>query len=732
MLDRRRWRFLVVCFSVVGATIAVTIPAEKVAAVGSTIHVQGTAHGTAVDVSSVPLLPPIGEEGTRVQVATSASQIDSNGIGIGSLKADGSAASVSVAIDGVVTNSVGEAATSAPPESTDSDAVPDVDLGIVQAAVLSASSEADDDPVLSDNEATVAQAAVAPAGVPVVTTTDVRGAATAAKLGDPGAPAGQSDGSAQVALARVELVDVLVVEVEAITAEAHAYASGSLGGPRPSTASASCTFLNLTINGIAFPAPACDGSTLFEIPGVVTVATGSPTTDVQPNRASASIDALTVTLATGQTVVLAHADAATRRITTVPGNPCPPFRGRASAAAAGQVADVDLLQGVTELDVVRAQGKIDTHGIDRSKFVASADGEVAHAASPIGPIDLSLADSHAKAPPNTSDSAAVASTPPGSPVAAKVLASTADASGPADYPTASATADAAEVGDLLTPLALGVDAGSASADAVRLPGPGNVPNVVTAEGSSSAAQASALVGLLPVTVDLIQATATATATGVPGGADATASFSIAKIQVGLQTIQPVPSTPGTVIDVAGLVRLTIGVVSSSESSDGTTASASVDALVVESLVTGDRVVLGHADATATSPLEVALLGVRKGGDVGDDDLPGTVLHAGDVIRYGICLTNLGGVTFTNVQVADQVPAGLEILDVPAGATVAGQLVTTAPITLNPGDSENFSILVKVPDNAQPNARFTNRAVVTADQLLAPLTSNPVTYKVTAG
>jgi uncharacterized repeat protein (TIGR01451 family) len=388
--------------------------------------------------------------------------------------------------------------------------------------------------------------------------------------------------------------------------------------------------------------------------------------------------------------------------------------------------------GLAELDVVRAQGKIDTHGIDRSKFVAMADGEAAHAASPIGPIDLSLADSHAKAPPNTSDSNALVSTPPGSPVGAQVLASTADATGPKDYPTASATADAAHVGDLLTPLALGVDAGSASADAVRIPGPGDVPNTVTAEGSSSAAEATALVGLLPVTVDLIQAQATATATGVPGGADATTSFNIAKIQVGLQTIQPVPNTPGTVIDVAGLVRLTIGVVSSSEAADGTTASASVDALVVESLLTGDRVVLGHADATATSPLETPILGIRKGGDVGDDDLPGTVLHAGDVIRYGICLINLGGVTFTNVQVADQIPAGLEILDVPAGATVAGQLVTTAPITLNPGDSENFSILVKVPDNTPPNARFTNRAVVTANELSAPLTSNAVTYKVTAG
>lgn len=728
----RRWRFLLVSLLAAGATVAISLPAEKLAAAGATIHVQGTAHGTAIDVSSVPLLPPIGDEGTRVQVATSESQIDSNGIGIGTLKADGSATSVSVAIDGVVTNSVGEAATSAPPASSDSDAVPDVDLGIVQAAVLSASSEADDDPVLSDNEATVAQATVAPAGVPVVTTNDVRGAATAVKLGEPDAPTGQSDASSHIALARVEVPGVLVVEAEAITAEAHAFASGSLVGPRPSTASASCTFLNLTINGTPFPAPDCDGSTLLEIPGVLTVATGTPTTDVQPNRATASIDALTVTLVTGQTVVLAHADAATRRVTTVPGNPCPPFRGRASAAAAGQVADVDLVAGVAELDVVRAQSKIDTHGIDRSKFVAMADGEAAHAASPIGPIDLSLADSHAKAPPNTSDSNAVASTPPGSPLAAQVLASTADATGPKDYPTASATADAAHVGDLLTPLALGVDAGSASADAVRIPGPGNVPNTVTADGSSSAAEATALVGLLPVTVDLIQATATATATGVPGGADATTSFNIAKIQVGLQTIQPVPNTPGTVIDVAGLVRLTIGVVSSSEAADGTTASASVDALVVESLLTGDRVVLGHADATATSPLETPILGIRKGGDVGDDDLPGTVLHAGDVIRYGICLINLGGVTFTNVQVADQIPAGLEILDVPAGATIAGQLVTTAPITLNPGDSENFSILVKVPDDAKPNARFTNRAVVTANELSTPMTSNAVTYKVTAG
>ena len=726
----------------VAAVIAGLISATAGVSAADPSIVTGWARGQGVQVNTLPA--------TQIDLSRSVSEIDSSGIGVGTNVAAGSAKPAQVTTSGVVILNAADSDTSAPPPETENDGVPSVSLpgGLLSASALSSGSSADATP-RSSNSARIAAASVLKPliGPPLISTGVILGSSESRRVVDDAL----SEADASVANLGVNLLG-LGVTVEGAVASATARATGidpSLPGGS-SAAVTNCVVAKVKIGLTTLLNIPCNGQELSPLPGVVSIRAGSPVASASTLSASASVDALTIFIPlTGQRIILGAVEIRAAVAEAAPTGPCPvPVPpAPASGSAEGDVVRLDEALTNLRADVALSQAEIDEAGVDGGgPYSAAADGIGAQVSQPDIPLLTQVADSHATAPPSSSDSVTVVdvSLPPL--LTSATLATEADASAAPDgsAPAASASATAEEASLAVLAPVIDLDSTTVASDASTTRNPGDVTSAASASVEDTTGD---LLGL-PVDIQLLNSSATAFANGVAGGADTSTSYEIAYVQVGSLVIDETPA-PGTVFEIFSgltLIRLTFGVVSESTAPDGTTASASVDALVIEVLPGGggalERITIGHSEATATVPVAVVGPGVMisKALDIhfdAEDSFgdTGATVAPGQKVKYLFCYTNTGATTLTNVVVRDQLHPRFRlpfasVFPLPPNVTVSNSnLLQTAPFTLAPGETGSFEVVVEVRIGTAVGTVIDNSATISANELGAPVTSNTVTFTV---
>lgn len=708
-----------VAFMVAGVIVATSGPASA-----ATI-VEGYARGEAASVSS-PLTA------TTVHLSQAISETDSDGLGVGTNVAHGTAKPAEVVVDGVTTTRVADSETSAPPPSTDSDGVPGVDVpGVLTASALSSGSSADTLP-RSTNAARVAQANA----LSLLTTGVVTGASESRRAGD------DSLSTAQAEVASASLtVSGLLVSVTAAQASASAVATGidpSLPGGSQGKI-LNCIVLEVKVGTMKYVNVPCDGKELSPLPAVVSVKTGTPKTSATATTAAASVDALVITIpATKQKIFLGSVEVRAGLGQAVTASPCAfPARPTASGAALGDVTRVNDLVANVQADVALSQAKIDEAGVNGGPKSATADGMIGQVSQAVVPVLTQVVDTHATAPPPQSDTTTVASATIGTTLKATTAKTDASASANPDgtAPTAHADATTASAGlNLGSPL-ITINSTTVASDATTTRNPGDV----TSQASAKVQDVTGTIAGLPLTVQALQSTATASANGIPGGASAATTFKILKFQLGTLSVNATPPA-GTTYDVVSgltLVRITFGAGGPATiGGDGTFASASVDAVRIQVLPTGggsavETVLISHSEASAKVPSISSTLFVSKKVAVAFDDprdfVDGPVTVApGQKITYIICFANLGTTPLSNVVITDPLDGNLlrpfdALFPLPpntaivggtpySGSTLGGTL-TSSPFTLAAGQTGSIQVTMEVVGTAAVGTVINNSATL---------------------
>lgn len=697
-------------------------------ALAPTTEVSGHARAQGVDVDAeVSGIPA----GAHVDLTRSESEMDSDGIGPGTNVAAGSAIPARVVADPLANATFADSSTTAPPPSTDTDGVPSVSVPTLLSATALASGSAADTTPRSANSARVGEATVTITPVRLDVST-VFGTAETKRAGLPGSDTALSTANSHVAVATVK-VGLTTVTVKGATANADAQATGiAPGNPGGSTAGSSCQVLELKINLTTILNPPCNASSNRNVAGVLRIKFGeNKSASASADSASASVDAITIQILTSsQTIVLASAEAGAARAGAAPAPICPTSGGpTASGSAIGDVVRINDGLGLTQTDVSLSEAAIDEAGVNGTGKSATSDAWPLRVLAPSPPdpdaiATLEVADSHATAPPNQTDSDSVPDLNT-SLFKASVLESHAAASAGADLSNPAASGDAtvqsADVGPVAT-----IRVTNSTAFSTASSDTDDTRTLSKAEAGVEAL--SATIAGLVVTADVLKSSATATATGVPGGATTATSFEVLTVKVDGITVATNPPA-GTTITLLGVLRLSFGVTSESVSADGTMADASMTALVLEDLILDDRIAIAHSEAHARFPVPGADGAISKNVDIHFDDPPtfgddGGTAAPHQKIRYLICVANTGTVQLTNVHVTDTLDANLTIVELPSGCTAAGQAVTCGPFSIDPGKTLEISMLVEVRSTTALGVVIGNAATFTSDQL-PPGTSNTV-------
>ena len=315
----------------------------------------------------------------------------------------------------------------------------------------------------------------------------------------------------------------------------------------------------------------------------------------------------------------------------------------------------------------------------------------------------------------------------------------------ADEPLADATNDVAHAGVLPSP-----------AGGIAFAGPGNGavsvrstltlptttaftgadPRAVHAESSTQVASVNLFNNALMIDV-ITPPTVTATATGIPGTATATATQPVLTINGNpvingmdlASSLGPLFSTINTALaplNQALSLTVSIADTSTSVSDDGTAASAHASLLTLHLGLIGTPIVdleVLPIDATATAP--------AGGLDCGNPSNPIKVgktaskneVTPGETFNFTITFSNTAtDCVLTNTSLTDVItfsgPAGSEIVGTdPPATSIDGLTVTwdkNAVGNIGPGESKPFTISIKTPANAQAGDNYDDTATATGD------------------
>lgn len=736
-------RPVLVALMVAGVLVQGSVPASAAPTV------SGTARGEGVMVSTLPA--------TVVHLSEAKSEIDSAGIGVGTNVAHGTAKPAEVVASGVTTLRAADSETSAPPASSDSDGVPSANLpGVLSVSALSSGSSADTLP-RSSNSARIAQATVLST---LVNAGVITGESESRRAGNDSL----STASAEVANVSVSALGIPTISVKAAQASASATATGIApnlpGGSKGQILS--CSVAEVKIGSTTLVNIPCDGRELVAPPvplsGVLSrllsIKAGTPSTGATATTATAKVDALTITIKlTGQKIVLGSVEVSAAVGAAVTTGPCVfPARPTASGAALGDVVRANDFITKVQADVALSQASIDEAGVGGGPKSATADGMIGQVAQPTVPLLTQIVDSHATAPPPTSNGVTVADASIVPILTSQTLKTDASASANPDGSAPRGAADAtAEKATVALGALVGLNSTTIASDASSVRNPGNV----TSGAHATVESTTGTVAGLALDVQALKSSASASATGSPGGASAATSFQVLRVQLGGLVINATPPA-GYTVDVLSpglaLVRLTFGAGSTTMSADGTSASAIIDALRIQVLPLpgGDAletVVIGHSEASAKVPQAGSGAFVAKKIAVAFDeprtfgDGPVTVAP-GQKFTYLICYANLGPTTLTNVVITDvlnpnlvrpydalfPLPPNMSITGgTPYNGTTTGGTLTSSPFTLAPGQTGSVEVTFEVLQTTPPGALINNSATLSFSG--GSVTSNNVAINV---
>lgn len=210
-----------------------------------------------------------------------------------------------------------------------------------------------------------------------------------------------------------------------------------------------------------------------------------------------------------------------------------------------------------------------------------------------------------------------------------------------------------------------------------------------------------------VVIEALQTSATASANGHPGGANADFNWSVADIKLlGLSILDEL--TVNGSVTLPGILTISLGAEDQQTSADGTYAHASGNALNIELLsllLGGVKLTIGHADAEAQVPIDgldttTTDLGITKTVDK-------TIANLGDLLHYTVTVTNNGPDDVSGVTVNDVLPAGLDLVSYSGDGTYDAGLWTINDV-LTGGATATLEIFARIIDS---NISITNVAIV---------------------
>ncbi len=177
--------------------------------------------------------------------------------------------------------------------------------------------------------------------------------------------------------------------------------------------------------------------------------------------------------------------------------------------------------------------------------------------------------------------------------------------------------------------------------------------------------------------------------------------------------------PTSVDTAAGVLLWAIGVVDTQETRTITVLVRYADSLTSDRRVTnvagfkGDEI--GWVRASATTDVTVPIivpaeprLGLVK--RVSASSIP-----TGGLATYTLVVSNSGNATATNVAVVDTLPTAVQAVSVGSPGALGGRIVTAKFDSLEPGQSDSLSIVVRLMDGVTDGEMVRNTAVATSDQ-----------------
>ncbi len=229
---------------------------------------------------------------------------------------------------------------------------------------------------------------------------------------------------------------VVKVEIDAARSTTTARATGvAPTSPGGSTASTTCTIANIKVVTplltLPIPGPACNGASLINLPGIVTITAPNATSSATATEATAEVTPLTISVLGATVQVELGRSFAHARLSHAPAQDLcrPPESPTASGHARGDVVQIKavdpVVSGLATTDVVLSQASIDEAGIDDdgtpTAKAAESDGWIVRQqvhSSPLPPnvtdrTEVGVFHARATAPPNQSQDHA--GLPPGAP-----------------------------------------------------------------------------------------------------------------------------------------------------------------------------------------------------------------------------------------------------------------------------------------------------------------------------
>ena len=467
---------------------------------GAPWEIEAEGRGTAVHLA-VPVVDPDASPSplgrATVEAGKAATSVDSAGLegGSSALVADATGAPIEAISTTGIDAAGAVAETSAPPNDSHDAALAAFDAGgLATTETLVSSSDAAAGPLLAGSDASI-QVLQLPSTAGLLSLLAVHGAGTA-KAETP--QIAVATGAADVLALTID-AGVVKVEIDAARSATAARATGvAPTSPGGSTASTTCTIANIKVVTplltLPIPGPACNGASLINLPGLVTITAPNATSSATATEATAEVTPLTISVLGATVQVELGRSFAHARLSHAPAQDLcrPPESPKASGHARGDVVQIravdPLVSGLATTDVVLSQASIDEAGIaddgTPTAKAAESDGWIVRQqvhSSPLPPnvtdrTEVGVFHARATAPPNQSQDHA--GLPPGLPETAhtNATASTAPAGAKTD-PSAAASATTSHL-PLAIPVLLGLDALTVASDATAT----NTGTATTAKG----------------------------------------------------------------------------------------------------------------------------------------------------------------------------------------------------------------------------------------------------------
>jgi uncharacterized repeat protein (TIGR01451 family) len=240
----------------------------------------------------------------------------------------------------------------------------------------------------------------------------------------------------------------------------------------------------------------------------------------------------------------------------------------------------------------------------------------------------------------------------------------------------------------------------------------------------------------------------ATATGVPGGASVTYTEPVLTVTMGGTTIGTLDAAKAdTSLTIPGLITLSLGQLTKTVATDGTSASGSANLLNVGinlgPLSVANLTVAGASAAASVPAGGVDCSSQNTPNPLGEShkDASSSAVAPGSPFDYTITVPNRGTCTLTDVTVTDTItaPAGTRITSVPAPTSTAdGGLTLTWDLgQLSPNQTTNIPVTVTTPADTPAGFAFRDSGSVTGQcngtSYTQPISlSGPSTFTPTVG